>query len=130
MRARNRSVNETGKPMKIPPIMASSMTSPRASAKVMVLDLDLLVHGQELAGSPRPEALQELRDALHEQHERGQWNDAAQRPQNRPPSPGARALVDGDRIEEIVDRDIEQDDHRRQEQQQKDQAVDHALGAV
>ena len=86
-------------------------------------DLDLLVPGQELAGSPGPEALHELRDALQEQHEGGQRNDAAQRPQHRRPGAGARALVDRDRVEEIVDGDDEQHHHRRQEEQDECEAV-------
>src|SRR5262245_27391869 len=130
MRARKRRVKEIGNPMKMTATMPISMMSPRASAKLMVSDLDLLVLAQELAGAPGPEALHELRDALQEQHEGGERNDAAQRPQDRRPSAGARALVYRNRVEEIVDRDEEQNCHRRQEEQHKRQAVDHALGSI
>src|SRR5262245_2925039 len=111
--------------MKMTATMPTSMMSPRASATLMASDLDLLVLGQEFAGPPGPQALHELRDALQEQHEGGQRNDTAQRPQDRRPGTGARALVDRDRIEEIVDRDEEQHDHCRQEKQHESQAVDH-----
>src|SRR5215475_4320926 len=130
MRARNRSVKEMGKPMKMTAIMPTSMMRPRTSVKLMSSDLDLLVLRQELAGAPSPKALHELRDALHEQHEGGQRNDAPQRPQDRRPGAGARALVDRKRVQEIADRDEEQHDHGGQEQQQKRQAVDHALRSI
>src|SRR5262245_53052255 len=102
MMARNRSVKETGKPMKMTATMPTSMISPSASPRFMASDLDLLVPGQEGAGAPGPKAFHELRDALQEQHERGQRNDSAQRPQHRRPGAGARALVDRHRVQEIV----------------------------
>src|SRR6188474_1926644 len=111
MRARNSSVKEIGNPMKMTATMPTSMIRPRASPTLMGSDLDLLVLGQELAGPPSPQAFHELRDALQEQHEGGQWDDPAQRPQDRRPRPGTRALVDGDRVEKVVDRDEEQHDH-------------------
>src|SRR5581483_6373459 len=100
MMARNRSVNEIGKPMKMTATMATSMTRPRISEKLMASDLDLLVLGEELARAPGPQALHELGHSLQEEHEGGQRNDAAQRPQDRRPGTGARALVDRDRVEE------------------------------
>src|SRR4030095_11738162 len=113
MRARNSSVKEIGNPMKMIPTMLTSITNPRASAPVMSSDLDLLVLGQELADSPRPEALHELGDGLQEQHEGGQRDDSTKRPQDRRPGAGARALVDRERVEEVVDRDEEQHRHGR-----------------
>src|SRR5688572_23886719 len=101
MRARNSRVKEIGKPMKITATMLTSMVSPRAAVKLMISDLDLLVPGQELAGSPGPQALHEFGNALQEQHEGSQRNDAAQRPQDRRPCAGAPALVDRDRVQEI-----------------------------
>ena len=57
-------------------------------------------------------------------------NDAAQRPQDRRPCSGSRALVDRDRVDEVVDRDEEQHRHGRQEEQDERNAVDHALGSI
>src|ERR1041384_3899405 len=65
--ARKSNVNEIGKPMKMTSTIASSITSPSASAKLIRSHLDLLVVRQEHAGPPRPQALHELGDALHEQ---------------------------------------------------------------
>ena len=128
MRARNSSVKEIGKPMKMTATMPTSMIRPRISVKLMALRPRSSRDGQELAGAPGPQALHELGDALQEQHEGGERDDAAQRPEDRLPGAGVRALVDRDRVEEIVDRDAEQHGHRRQEEQQERQAVDHALG--
>src|SRR5262245_18326361 len=94
MRARNSSVNEIGKPMKITATIATSIMSPSAAVKLMTSNLDLLVVGQKLAGSPGPQALQQFGNALQEQHEGRQRNHAAQRPQDRRPGAGAAALVD------------------------------------
>ena len=85
---------------------------------------------QELAGSCRPQALHQLGDALDEQQQAGQRDHAAQRPEDRLPGRGVRALVDRQRVEEIVDADPEQHDHGRQEEQDVAEGVDQALGAV
>src|SRR5687768_3801770 len=113
--------------MKMTPTMPTSIKNPRASLTLMSSDLDLLVLGQELPGSPGPETLHELGDALQEQHEERQRDDTAQRPQDRRPGAGAGALVDRERVEEIVDRDVKQHRHGRQEKHHQRQAVDHAL---
>src|SRR5581483_6036197 len=97
MMARKRRVKEIGKPMKMTATMATSMMRPRISEKLMASDLDLLVLGEELARAPRPQALHELGDPLQKEQERRQRNDAPQRPQDRRPGAGARALVDRDR---------------------------------
>src|SRR5262245_13833113 len=119
MSARNNSAKEMGSPTKITRTMLTSMTKPMASGTPMSSDLDLLVRRQDRAGSPGTEALQELGDALKEEHEGRQRNDAAHGPDDGRPGARARALVDPDGLDEIIDRDEEQHRHGRQEEQER-----------
>ena len=57
-------------------------------------DLDLLVLDEEFAGSCSPQALQQLGDALQEQHRARERDDGAERPDDRLPGAGVGSLVD------------------------------------
>src|SRR5262245_48878143 len=93
--ARNSSVKEIGKPMKMTPIMPASMTRPRNSLKLIASShFDLLVVNQHFAGAGCPKALHQLGDALQEQQRRSQRDHGTERPDHRPPDPGGRSLID------------------------------------
>src|SRR5262245_30741505 len=92
-KAKNRSVNEIGKPMKITPSMLTSMMRPRTSlASIDGLDLDLLVLHQDLPGAGGPQALHQLGDPLEEQQRCRHRDHRAERPDDRLPDSGRRLL--------------------------------------
>src|SRR5207344_1549003 len=112
--ARNSSVNEIGKPMKITPIMTISITSPRTSLAFMPPPrgsyLYLLFVLQLDAGARRVDALDGLGHALHQQQQHGERHHGLEGPEYRPPRRLVGCLPERVRVPGLVCADHEQSD--------------------
>ena len=75
------------------------------------------------------EALEELRDTLDEQEERGEGDHELERPHDRPPGAGVRGLADLERVIGLLPAEVEEEDHRREEEEEVPDRVDLVLAA-
>ena len=75
------------------------------------------------------EALEELRDALDEQEQRGERDDELERPDDRAPGARVRGLPDLERVIGLLPAEVEEEDHRREEEEEVADRVDPVLAA-
>src|SRR5258708_37253811 len=85
--------------------------------------------GPLAAGSNSVEALEELRDALDEEEERGERDDELERPDDRAPGARVRGLPDLERVIGLLPAEVEQQDHSGEEEEEVPDRVDPVLAA-
>src|SRR4029453_14039881 len=81
------------------------------------------------AGANSVEALEELGDALDEQEQRGEGDDEFERPDDGAPRTRVRGLPDLERVIGLLPAEVEQEDHRREEEEEVPDGVDPVLAA-